>query len=147
MTPSRRSDCGGISLIELIVAIVAITIAGTLFVAALLPAAQSITADAELQAATRQAQECAEHIIMRRRVQGTAGWSNVSLGSGTSVCNSLTLDSGYTRTVNVVDPNTPTPGTSAACPSAILTDTCKLVQVIVTKGDTTADIRFMLVYY
>ena len=147
MSSNRPSRCGGVSLVELIIAIVVITIAGTFFAAALLPAAQSIAADQDLQTATRHAQECAEHIIMRRRVQGAAGWSNVALGSGTTVCSSLTLDSGYSRSVNVVDPNTPTPGTSEACPSATLTDVCKLVQVLVTKGNTTADIRFVLVYY
>ncbi len=144
MNPRSRV---GFSLIELIMVIVVVTIAGTFIVAALLPAATSIATDQDLQTATRHAQECAEHIIMRRRVQGATGWSNVALGSGTSVCNALTLDSGYSRTVNVTDPNTPTAGTSPACPSATLTDVCKLVQVSVTKGSTTADIRFMLVYY
>ena len=145
MKPERaRLRTPGVSLIELIIVVVILSLGAVLTVSALLPAAKSIAVDEYIQTATRYAQECAEHILMRRRVQ-SSGWNNIAVGAGSTICDSLALDAtNYSRTVNVTDAPVPSP----PCPTAG-GGVCKLVQVTVTHTSSSyaADVRLMLVNY
>lgn len=132
MIPRRPPHCRGISLIELIIAIVILGIAASLVTAGLITMAKGISVDQDIQGATRLAQACAEHILAFRRPQWTsadasARWTQITTGSST-ICNTAANDAAYTRTVSVSDP----PVSSPPCPSATA-GTCKLVTVTYAK--------------
>jgi len=136
----------GISLLELVFVILVLTISAAFVAAALVPAAKSIEVDEYIRTATREAQECMTHVIMRRRQQGIPGWTtNIAVASPSTLCNSLGIAAGFTRTLNITD--TTSAGTPA-CPSAAA-GTCKLAVVTVVHTDSgySADLRMMFVNY
>lgn len=136
----------GISLIELIIVIVILTVSAAFVAVALLPAAKSIEVDEYIRTATREAQECMTHVVMRRREQGIPGWAtNLAVASPSTLCNSLGVTTGFTRVLNVT--NTDSTGTPA-CPSAS-TGTCKLAVVTVTHTASgySAVLRLLFINY
>ncbi len=133
MISSQPSRCRGISLIELIIAIVILGIAASLVTAGLITMAAGISVDQDIQGATRLAQSCAEHILAFRRPQwssadASARWTQITTGASSTICNSAANDAAYTRTVSVTDP----PVANPPCPSATA-GTCKLVTVTYAK--------------
>jgi len=148
MIASRPSLCRGVSLIEMIIAIVILGIAASLASAGLITIARSVSIDEDIQGATRLAQQCSEHILTFRRAQSSSGnrWSQVSTGTST-ICDSVANDAAYTRTVTVTDPSP----TSPPCPSTSA-GTCKVVTVTFTKtlingASYSANVNFMLAMY
>ena len=90
----------GFSLIELIMAIVIISIGAVLTLQGLITSARSIPYDTEIQLATNAAQACAEHILSLRQIQ-TNGWNTVPAAANTR-CDSITPPTGYTRNLSIV---------------------------------------------
>ncbi len=127
--PSR---CRGVSLIEMIIAIVILGIAASLATAGLITMARGISIDQDIAGATRLAQACAEHILAFRRAQwssadASARWTQITTGAST-ICNSAANDAAYTRTVSITDPPVPSP----PCPSAT-SGNCRLVSISYAK--------------
>ena len=90
----------GFSLIELIMAIVIISVGAVLTLQALITSARSIPYDTEVQLATQAAQACAEHVLGLREIQ-TNGWNTVPAAANTR-CDSITPPTGYTRNLSIV---------------------------------------------
>jgi len=125
----------GFSLIELIIVIVVVAIAAVAIGSAFAYISRSQGLNANLQAATQLAQECAAHIVGSARKPGT--YASVPLGG--TACNALPPDPG--RTVNV----TAMPTGGALCSGAGWG--CKRVDITVTRGNATVTLNLMLVNY
>ena len=154
MTASRPSLCRGISLIEMIIAMVILGIAGSLATAGLITMARSVSIDEDIQGATRLAQQCSEHILTFRRAQSSSGnrWSQVSTGVST-ICDSAANDAAYTRTVTISNPTVATSPDPliGPCYSYTATD-CKVVSVTFAKTlingvSYSTNVTFMLTRY
>jgi len=124
----------GYSLIELIVIIVVVGIAGAFFVTLFVQMPRSLSVDENAQTGAQLAQACSEHILAMRR--GSIGYAPIASGS----CAGLPVLAGYTVS-DVVDSTY----AGAACP---LAGACKLVTVNVNLGAVNvAQTTFLLVNY
>jgi len=95
--------------------------------------AQWLDTEQEIPIAAQLSQECAEHLLLQRRINGYASITNTS-------CNVLPDFNGYSRSLSITDPYAGSP-----CPSGAF---CKLVAISVVKGADTIDTdTFMLVDY
>lgn len=89
MPRHRPGRARGFSLVELIIAIVIVTIGATITLRAFVASAKSVQTDMEVETSTLLAQACAEHILSVRQIQ-TNGWNtaaannNICTGIGTS---------------------------------------------------------------
>lgn len=132
----------GMSLIELIMAIVVASAGIAVITHGFMTASRGIRTDEEIQTATRHAHDCAEHILGRRRSAG--GFSVVAAASPSTLCDALTLTSGYSRSVVISDV---TLAQSAACPST-LTGDCRRIDVTVAGPDGyQAAVNFLITNY
>jgi len=130
---SRRRYSGGFSLIEMVIVIVVFSIAAIPLLSGFANVAQWLDTEQEIPIAAQLTQECAEHLLLQRRVNGYASITSAS-------CNVLSDFNGYSRALSMTDPYTGSP-----CPAAA---SCKLVAISVTKGADTIDTdTFMLVDY
>jgi prepilin-type N-terminal cleavage/methylation domain-containing protein len=126
----------GVTLIELVIVIVALSIGVLLLGTAYLQAARSIPTNENIQIATQVAQACADHILGRRRMPGTFTF----LGSTPPLCPTI---NGLTPVVSVTAMGTgPIP--TDPCQTGW---TCNLVDVQVTRDGFTAQVQFMAVQY
>lgn len=137
MTYRTRAHCHGakgFSLIELIVAIVVLSIGTIAVVTMMSQAGRGQTDNNDFQTAVQLIQECAEQVLATRR-RATNGYV-----SATS-CSGVTAFSGFSApTVAVIDPYT-----DNACPTGAI---CKLLTVSVSKGSTSFPaVSLMLVNY
>jgi len=124
----------GYSLIELVIIIVVLGIAGAFFVTMFTQMPRSLGVDENAQTGSQLAQACSEQILAMRR--GTVGYGPIASGS----CASLPVLAGYTVS-DVVDPAY----AGAACP---LAGACKQVTVTVNAGAVNvAQTTFLLVNY
>ncbi len=137
MSPGRRIP-RGFSLIELIVAVVVVSIAAVVLLQLFTGVAESLASNEDIQTASQLAQECGEHVLAVRRnpAQGFAAVTN-------SVCDVLpTPLPGFTRTVAVTDLTASPPCTATRA------GTCKEVVVSIANGAVTpAAVTLMVVNY
>lgn len=132
--PAHRDR--GFTLIELVAVMIVISV-GLLGLASLFSnSSTSLSTNETLQRVTQYAQECAERAIATRR---DLGFADASISS--SLCDSLALPAGFTRSVGVTTYN----GTGSPCPSG--TNNCKDVLVTVANGTLSSAITVMLVNY
>lgn len=123
----------GITLIELIMVMVVISVAVAVFATSFVGLPRGLSVDENAQTAAQLAQACSEHILAQRR--GTGGYTSVVSGMCTGIP-ALAGFNGYTVADTVAT------SAFAACPAA----TCKTVTVTVTLGAATpALVTFMLV--
>jgi hypothetical protein len=127
-----RSRLGGVSLIELIVVIVAMTVGIVTLGSAYLLSARSVKTNEDIQIAWQVAQACADHTYGRVRRPGA--FANVVAGS--NPC-SLLPANGTVRTVTVTD----MAGGTEPCAGAAWS--CRQVLVTVTRGGYSATVNFM----
>ena len=134
---ARKRPAAGFTLIELVIVMVIIAV-GLLGMTSLFSnTSTSLSTNETLQQVTQYAQECAEKAIATRR---NLGFASASINS--TMCDSLVLPSGFTRTVGGT---TAVDGTGSPCPSGIAN--CKNVLVTVTNGALSSSITVMLVNY
>ncbi len=121
-----RSAERGVSLIELVLTLVVASVGIAIIGYGFINASEAARNDNQIQAATRYAHDCAEHVLGRRRV----AFANVAAANPSAICNSLlpTLETGYSRTVAVTGV---TLGQSAACPTTVA-GICRRVDITVT---------------
>lgn len=121
----------GFTLIEMVMVIVILAIASVALMDQFVNTSKSYLIDEEIQTAAQLAQECAEHILATRRLQGYA----TAIATN---CSTLPSVAGYTLSVS--------PG---AAPTACFTwPLCTEVTVAVTQGgNTRASVVFMLGSY
>lgn len=124
----------GFSLLELIMAIVVVSIGAVAIGAAFAAMSRSLALNEDLQRASQLAQECAEHILARARPP-RGHYSAVA----STDCNGMAA-AGFNRVVNITAIIPPTPLCDA-------TWSCKRVQVSVSKGTAAVEVNFMLVQY
>lgn len=124
----------GVTLIELIVVIVAMTAGVALIGTAYMEPARSIADNENIQLAWQAAQSCADYTMGRAR----ALYSNVALGTGQS----CPTTNGITPTFDVAD----TSG-AGACTGIAGSGVCRNVTVSAVKGGYTAQTTFMIVNY
>lgn len=124
----------GFSLLELIMAIVVVSIGAVAIGAAFAAMSRSLALNEDLQRASQVAQECAEHILARARPPR----GHYSAVAATD-CNAMAA-AGFNRVVNITAITPPTPLCDAGW-------ACKRVQVNVTKGTAAVEVNFMLVQY
>jgi len=126
----------GVTLIELIVVIVAMTAGMALLGSYFIQPAKSVATNEDIQIAWQGAQACADFALGRARAPGIA--SNISTGMA-DPCPAA--PGGATRTFTVANMAA---GTE---PCAGAAWTCRRVTVAVTKGTYTASLNFMVVDY
>jgi len=124
----------GFSLLELIMAIVVVSIGAVAIGAAFAAMSRSLALNEDLQRASQVAQECAEHILARARPP-RGHYSAVA----STDCDAMAA-AGFNRVVNITAIIAPTPLCDAGW-------SCKRVQVSVTKGTAAVEVNFMLVQY
>jgi len=125
----------GVSLIELIIVIVVVSIAAVAMLPLFGGVARSLNINEDTQTAAQLGQECAEHILAARR--------NPLLGYGAinnTICNALPDPlAGFTRTVAVTD-------LTASPPCTVTTaGTCKNVRVSITTPTTSPTVLTLMV--
>lgn len=130
---SRAWSQRGATLIEMVMVIV-ILAGGTVAVMdQFVNSAKSYQTNEAIQTAAQLAQQCAEHILETRRLQG-----HTAATAATTICDALPLIAGYTPTVSFAVAPTP----------PCVTAPCTLVTVTVTQGgNTRASVVFMLGNY
>lgn len=124
----------GATLIEMVMVIVLLAIAATAIMDQFTTSARSYQINESIQTAAQLAQECAEHILAARRLQGYTTAITVNC----PVLPAAYTAAGYVRT-----------RTFGAAPAACFTPPeCREVTVSVTQGGTTrASVVFMLGSY
>jgi prepilin-type N-terminal cleavage/methylation domain-containing protein len=126
----------GLTLIELIMVIVVISVAATFFATSFVELSRGLGVDENAQTAAQLAQACSEHILARRR--GTGGYASVASG----MCTGIPALAGF-GSYTVAD--TVAAYAGSACPPSA---TCEQVTVTVTLGVTTpAQTTLLLVNY
>ena len=141
----------GVSLIELIMAIVVASAGIAIVSHGLVTSSRSIDTDDEIQGANAYASACAAHLLGRRRqpwVNATlSSFSVIAAATASTLCSSIlpTLaGSGYARNLNIVDVTT---GQSPACPSTIA-GFCRRIDITVTApSGYVAGMSFLVVHY
>jgi type II secretory pathway pseudopilin PulG len=126
----------GVTLIELIVVIVAMTAGMALLGSYFIEPAKSVADNENIQVAWQGAQACADFALGRARAPGIP--SNITTGMA-DPCPAA--PAGATRTFTVVNL------AAATEPCAGAAWTCRRVIVAVTKGTYTASVNFMVVDY
>ena len=123
----------GVTLIEMVIVIVILAIAATAIMDQFVTGARSYETNESVQTAAQLAQECAEHILATRRLQG-----HTAATAATTICDALPTIAGFTPTVSFVVAPTP----------PCVTAPCTEVTVTVTQGgNTRANVVFMLGSY
>lgn len=138
----------GFTLIELVMIIVLLSVAGTAILGMFGQVGRSLVTNQDTQTGAQAAQACAEQILaFRRSTLAGYGYANVTVGNNTGACNAgFTAVGGVTAapTVNVASHSS---GSLAACPSATAGD-CKLVTITVnSNGLQAANLSVLLVNY
>lgn len=139
----------GFSLIELVMAMVVFAIGAVLTMQAFIPPARAILVDTEIQLATDAAQACAEHLLGLRQIQ-TNGWNTVP-AAGNTLCDSITLPTGYTRNLSIVAVAAGASG-GIPCLGTFLPAATSCRQVTITVGKTGGEVppviyTFMMINY
>jgi prepilin-type N-terminal cleavage/methylation domain-containing protein len=117
----------GATLIEMVAVILILAIASVAIMDQFQNASSSYDDNQQIQTATQLAQECAEHLLATRRLQGYA----TAIATD---CSALPSVAGYTASVSF-----------GAAPAACVTMACRQVDVVVTNGATErARLVFML---
>jgi prepilin-type N-terminal cleavage/methylation domain-containing protein len=139
MTSRARQGCRGVSLIELIIVIVAVSIGVAALGTAYLTSAKSVTLNEDIQIAWQDAQSCAEFILGSVRRPGS--FASVPAASPSPVCTAaaVPLNAASTRVVSVA---ALAAGTE---PCALASWSCRMVNVSVTRSGYTASVNFMIV--
>lgn len=129
----------GFSLIELVMVIVILAIAGTAVLSQFAAIGPGLLNNEDIQTAAQLAQERAEEILAERRING---YSAAVLDALDGTNDTLPAQfSDYTRSITVADYGA-TP--SAQCPSG----DCRDVSITVSAGGTTlAEVEFMVANY
>lgn len=144
MTYRTRAHCHGVrgfSLIELIVAIVVLSIGTIAVVTMMSQVGRGQTDNNDFQTAVQLIQECAEKILATRR-RATTGYVLVVTST---TCGGLSTfaGAGFDAPAVTVTPYTNPP--NPACPAGA---TCNLATISVSKGSTTfPSVSLMLVNY
>lgn len=124
----------GFSLIELVLVMIILSIAGVAILAQFAQLGPGLLADESIQTATQLAQERAEQVLAERRASGYAA---IPVGTVTDDL-STTSYSNYIRTV------TTSAYTGAACPVS----DCRQVVITVSRdGSTQAELNLMVANY
>jgi prepilin-type N-terminal cleavage/methylation domain-containing protein len=127
----------GFSIIELVMVVVVVAIAGTAIGSAYAYLSRSLALNQDLQRGAQIAQECAEHIVGRARKPGTYA----SVPTGATACNAIAVAAPYSRTVAVAD-------IAAVGTLCTVANGCKSVSITVQNGAVTlVTLNFMLVNY
>jgi prepilin-type N-terminal cleavage/methylation domain-containing protein len=127
----------GFTLVEMVMVIVILGIASVALMDQFVNTSKSYLMNEQLQTATQLAQECAEHILATRRVQGYAA---ISSTCPTLPATYTTPGAVYAVTASLADVTPP----NAGC----FTDPCKVVTVTTTFNTTVrAQVVFMLGSY
>jgi Tfp pilus assembly protein PilW len=132
-------NCEGVSLIELIIVIVAVSIGVAALGTAYLSSAKSVTLNEDIQIAWQDAQSCADFILGAVRRPGTFASAPVASPSAICTTGGVPLNAGNTRVVAI---------TSLAAgtePCALAGWTCRMVNVSVTRSAYVASLNFMIV--
>ena len=124
----------GVTLIELIIVIVALTAGVALIGTAFMEPARSVADNENIQIAWQVAQACADHTLGRAR----ALYSNITVGMA-NPCPTL---SGITPGFTVTDISG-----SGACTGISGATVCRNVAITAAKGGYTASVNFMIVNY
>jgi prepilin-type N-terminal cleavage/methylation domain-containing protein len=129
----------GVSLIELVIVIVAVSIGVVALGTAYLSSAKSVDLNEDIQIGWQNAQSCADFILGAVRRPGT--FASVPVASPSTVCTTaaVPLDAGSTRVVTV------SALAAASEPCALAGWTCRLVNVSVSRSGYTASVNFMIV--
>jgi len=131
MTPVRKRACTGVSLLELIIVILAVTAGLVALGNAYVASASSVAVNQDIQIAWQVAQACADHTLGRMRKPGA--FANVTSDPcGAGGANLPT--NGASRTVTVTNPGSCL-GTASSC---------RQIVIAVTRGSYTASITFMV---
>jgi hypothetical protein len=125
----------GVTLIEFIIVIVALTAGVALIGTSFVEPARSVIDNENIQISWQVAQGCAEHALGRAR----ALYSNITVGMA-DPCPSL--PAGVTRTFTVTD----TSG-AGACTGIAGAGVCRNVAITASRGGYTASVTFMIVNY
>lgn len=136
----------GFTLIELVVIIVLLSVAGTIILGLFGQVGRSLVTNQATQTATQAAQACAEQILaFRRSTVAGYGYANVAVGASTGACNAGFVAAGGVTSAPTVSVVAHSSGTLAACPSATAGD-CKLVTItVLANGTQAATLSLMLV--
>jgi prepilin-type N-terminal cleavage/methylation domain-containing protein len=137
---SIRPPQPGFSLIELILAILIVTIGATFTIGSFMVPARSIPVDTEVQTATMTAQACAEHLLNLRAIQAN-GWDTVPV-AGNTLCNNIP-PTGYSLNLSIINNDSTPP--SGPCDAAFLaSNSCKevTIQVVKTTSPTVPQVTF-----
>ena len=123
----------GVTLIEMVIVIVILAIAATAIMDQFVTSARSYETNESVQTAAQLAQECAEHILATRRLQGYA----TAIAATCPALPAAYTSSGYVRNASF-----------GAAPAACVTAPCAQVDVVVThSGSERARVVFMLGSY
>ena len=139
----------GISLVEVVITIVLISLAAAFITLPYSTFLTSLTQGETIRRAAQLAQECADAALGKRRMPGT--YAGLVIGSYTAdeasnPCRSsqIPLDSGFTRTVAICDASS-----AGACANAncLAGWSCKRIDVTVSGGGYSSTVTFMAVDY
>lgn len=136
----------GFTLIELVVIIVLLSVAGTIILGLFGQVGRSLVTNQDTQTATQSAQACAEQILAFRRSQLAGyGYTNIAVGASTGACNAGFVAAGGVTTAPTVSVVAHSSASLPACPSATAGD-CKLVTItVLANGSQAASLSLMLV--
>ena len=142
MAPVSGKCCAGFSLLELVMAMIVVSVAAVTLLGGFGQITTALSTEGNLRGAGEVAQECGEFIIATKRA-GVTGYPSVS----STVCDGLPVPAGFNRTVtvNTITPP-PGPGGRIECPASAVD--CKEVIVNVTSpGTAVAEVRLLLTDY
>ena len=123
----------GVTLIEMVIVIVILGIAATAIMDQFVTSANSYQTNESVQTAAQLAQECAEHLLATRRLQGYA----TAITATCPALPSAYTTAGFARSASF-----------GAAPAACVTTPCTQVDVVVThSGTERARVMFMLGSY
>lgn len=132
----------GISLVEVVIAIVLISLAAAFITLPYSTFLTSLTQGETIRRAAQLAQECADHIVGQRRTPGS--YANLVVGD-TTICNGLpAVDSGFARAVAICDASS---AGGCANTNCLAGWSCKRVDVTVSGGGYSSTVTFMAVDY
>lgn len=130
----------GFTLLELVIVVVVVAIAAVAVGSAFAYMSRSLALNEAMLRTWQIAQECAEHVLGQAR-KPAGSYAAIPLGAPSTACDSVPTVADYPRVVNV----TTIASGGALCSGAGWA--CKRVEIIVTRGGTTAELNFMLVDY
>lgn len=137
MAIQRRRNQRGVTLVEVVMAIVILGIAAVAIMDQFVNSVRSYAVNESVQTATQLAQECAEHVLATRRLQGYA--------AGTPACPAL---SGTYTAVGAVYAVSASSVVVTPPNSGCFTDPCRVVTVTATyNGATRASLAFLVGSY